>query len=447
MARVIGPRYAKSGNLHIAYQVMGDGPPDLLLVPDGIIPIELMSEQPGFARFLDRLASFSRLICFDRRGLGLSDPVTPSEPPTLEQWADDAGAVLEAVGSHRAAVVGIAEGGFLATILAASRPDRISSLVLVNATPGISSPPFSQLGSAAPALARLAESLDENWGTDTTGVALFAPSAATDPQFHAWLARAVQRAASPAVARALFAVIYYSDIRHVLPAVHVPTLVIHREGNRFLPSEHGRFLAEHIAGARYIEVPGEDHVPYLGDSDAILDEIAEFLTGVRQGPQPDRVLATLLFVDLVGSTRQAAELSDRLWRDLLERFRIAVRHELSRFKGHEVDSAGDGFLAAFDGPARAINCAQAIVTAVGTLGSGVRVGLHTGECELLRDGIGGIAVHIAARVMAEAGAGEVMVSRTVKDLVAGAGFTFADRGTRTLKGVPGEWQLYAVERR
>jgi class 3 adenylate cyclase len=439
-----GPRYAKSGAVHIAYDVMGDGPVDLLFVPDGIIPIELMTEQPLFERFLKRLASFSRLIRFDRRGIGLSDPFTDSTPPTLEQWMDDGRAVMDAAGSARAAVLGAAEGGFLATVLAASHPDRISALVLVNATPGISAPPFSELGTAPAAIAKLALSANERWGTDTSGVELFAPSSAHDERFHEWLARAGRRAASPAVARAVFRVWFYSDIRNVLPAVRVPTLVIHRAGNTYLTPEHGRFLAAQIPHARYVEVPGNDHVPYLGDSDAIIDEVEEFLTGVRHGTEANRVLVTLLFIDIVGSTEQAAALSDRFWRDLLERFRSAVRQDLARFNGREVDTAGDGFLATFDGPARAIRCGLAVVKSAESVGTSVRVGLHTGECELLGAGVAGIAVHIAARVTGEAGPGEVLVSRTVRDLVAGAGIPFVDRGTHSLKGVPGEWELYAV---
>ena len=439
-----GPRYAKNGSVHIAYDVMGDGPVDLLFIPDGIIPMELMMEQPSYARFLERFASFTRLIRFDRRGTGLSDPITESTPPTLEQWMDDGRAVMAAARSERAAVYGAAEGGFVATVLAASNPGRISSLVLVNSTPGISAPPFSELGKASAAVAKLALSANEKWGTDTSGVEYFAPSAALNAQFHEWLARSSRRAASPAVIQAIFNVLYYSDIRSILPAVRVPTLVIHRAGNRYLTPDHGRFLAKQIPNARYVEVPGDDHVPYLGDSDAIVDEIEEFLTGARHGAAVDRLLLTLLFVDIVGSTEQAAALSDRKWRDLLERFRTTVRQELTRYNGREVDTAGDGFLATFDGPARAIRCALAIVKGANSVGTNVRVGLHTGECELLDHGVAGIAVHIAARVTAEAAPGEVLVSRTVKDLVAGAGIPFVDRGTRSLKGVPGEWQLYAV---
>lgn len=444
MARVIGPRYAKSGDFHVAYEVTGTGPVDLLLVPDGMVPIELTTEEP-FAHFLHGLARFSRVICFDRRGLGLSDPVSVSTPPTLEQWMDDARAVLDAVGSSRTAAVGIAEGGFVATLLAATHPGRVSALILVNATPNISAPPFSGLGKAAEALHRLARSVDENWGSDTSGAEFFAPSAANDQRFADWLARVERRAASPAVARAVFEVMFYSDIRHILPAVRVPTLVIHRAGNRYITPDHGRYLAEQIPGARYVEVAGDDHVPYLGNTAAILDEIEEFLTGVRRGPEPDRVLATLLLVDIVGSTEHAAELRDQRWRELLERFRALVRRELARFRGREVDTAGDGFLAMFDGPARAIHCARAILTGIAALAIQVRIGIHTGECELLDRGITGIAVHTAARVMGEARPGEVLVSRTVKDLVAGAGIAFSARGTRALKGVPGEWELFAVE--
>ena len=440
-----GPRYARIGAVHIAYEVMGDGPVDVLFVPDGLVPIELMHEETSFAKFLDRLASFSRLIRFDRRGIGLSDPVSDSAPPTLEQCMDDGRTVMDAAGSKRAAVIGVAEGGFVATLLAASHPDLITALVLVNATPGISSPPFSELGKASAALAKLALSVDESWGTDTSGAEFFAPSAAHDQRFHEWLGRAERRAASPAVVRALWQVAFYSDIRKILSSVRVPTLVVHRRGNLYLTVEHGRYLAEHIPGAKYVEVTGDDHVPYLGNANEILDEIEEFITGVRQGAKPDRVLATLLFIDIVGSTERAAELYDRGWRDLLDRFRGIVRDELKRFRGHEVDTAGDGFLATFDGPARAIDCAQAIVSSVRSIGTVVRVGLHTGECELLGTGVAGIAVHTAARVMGEAVAGEVLVSRTVKDLVAGAGISFADKGKRTLKGIPGEWELYAVE--
>src|SRR5438105_1877370 len=289
MTTIAGTRYASSGDVHIAYQVRGDATLDLLLVPDGIIPMEAMTEEPSFARFLDRLASFSRLILFDRRGTGLSDPVSPT--PTLTQWVEDVHAVLGAAGSRHAALLGMAEGGFVVTQFAAAYPERTSALVLINATPGISSPPFSEFGHAADAVRRLALSVNEAWGTDTPGIESFAPTLAGDERFREWLSRAARRAASPAVARAVFNVLYYSDIRGILPGVRVPTLVVHRRGNRYLTPEHGRYLAEHIPGAKYVEVSGVDHVPYLGDADAILDEVEEFVTGMRRGTTRDRVVA------------------------------------------------------------------------------------------------------------------------------------------------------------
>ena len=319
-------KYAKSEGVHVAYQVTGDGPLDLLLVPDGIIPIEAMTEEPSFARFLERLGSFSRLIRFDRRGIGLSDPV--SAPPTLEQWMEDARAVLDAVGSERAALLGMAEGGFAVVLFAATLPERTEALVLVNATPGIYQPPLSEEGLAGGAIARLAASIDDAWGADTSGVEHFAPSIAGDQRFHDWLGRALRRAASPAVARAVWNALFYSDVRPILPAIRVPTLVLHRAGNRWLTPAHGLYLARNIPGAKYVELAGAGHPPYLGDADAILDEIEDFLTGTRRAREVDRVLATLLFADIVGSTGKAAELGDRRWRELLERFRAVVGEEL-----------------------------------------------------------------------------------------------------------------------
>lgn len=435
-------RYAKGGDLHLAYEVAGEGAVDLLLVPDGIVPIEAMDAEPSYAAFLERLASYSRLIRFDRRGIGLSDPVTT--PPTLEQWADDARIVLDAVGSERAALLGIAEGGFVATFFAASLPERTAALVLVNATPGLRVIP--EPGAAAASIERLQLSVDEGWGTDTSGASDFAPSRAADPTFHAWLAAAHRQAASPAMASVMWDVLHYSDIRDVLPAVRVPALVVHRAGNRWLRPENGRYLAEHIPGARYVEVPGDDHPPYLGDSEAVLGEIEEFLTGARRPPEPARVLAAVVFIDIVGSTELAANLGDTRWRALLEEFRAIVRAELARYSGQERDTAGDGFLVTFDGPARAVSCATAALDAVRPLELELRAGVHVGECELVSDGIAGIAVHIAARITAEADPGEVLVSRTVPDLVAGSGLVFAGRGVRELRGVPGAWELYAVAR-
>ena len=449
-----GIKYATADGVHIAYQVRGDGPIDLVLAPDGIIPIEAMGEERRLARFLDRLASFSRLICFDRRGIGSSDPVTPATPLTLEQWADDALAVTEAVGASRPVVLGIAEGGFVATLLAATHPDRVGALVLVNATPGIGSDPFADEGEAGHFIAELAKTVDEGWGDDQrvvdgislgTGAAVFAPSAAGEADFVDWLGRTYRRAASPAVARAIFNGAYLSDIRPILSTVGVPTLVLHRAGNRWFTPAHGRYLAEHIPGARYVEVPGVDHLPYLGDVEALVGEIEEFLTGARRAWAADRVLATVLFTDIVASTDEAVRRGDRGWHELLDRHDEMVRHQLDRFRGREVNTTGDGFLATFDGPARAINCAVAIAEGARRLGVEVRAGLHAGECEVRGDDIAGIAVHIGQRVAATARPGEVLVTSTVKDLVVGSGIEFDDRGDHELKGVPGTWRLHAVK--
>lgn len=438
-------RYARSGDVHIAYQATGEGPLDLLLVPDGMIPVEAMLEEPSFDGFIRRLNRFSRVIRFDRRGMGLSDPVPPSSHPTLEQWMEDAEAVLDAAGSPRAALLGMAEGGFVVSLLAATRPQRVAALVLVNATPGFTAEPFRRWGLAAGAIDRLSGTVETEWGEVDFGIPMFAPSAVDDVRYREWLKRAVRRSLSPAMATALFDAMFRSDIRNVLPAIRVPTLVIHRSGNRYLDPAHGRYLAEHIPGARYVEVEGSDHVPYLGDAEPILDAIEEFLTGSRRKPEADRVLATVLFTDIVGSTEKAARLGDERWRKLLLAHHEMARRELETFSGRLVDTAGDGLFAAFDGPARAVRCACALVDAVRRLGVEIRAGIHTGECELLGERLGGIAVHIGARIAALSQPGEVLVSSTVKDLVAGSGIRFVDRGMQRLKGVPDEWRIYAVE--
>ncbi len=436
--------YARSGDVHIAYQVTGEGPLDLLLVPDGSIPIEAMLEEPSFARFINRLGCFCRVIRFDRRGMGLSDPVSSSNPPTLEQWMGDAEAVLDAVGSERTALLGMAEGGFVVSLLAATRPQRVAALVLVNATPGFTSEPFRQWGLAAGALDRLRGEIDTAWVQVEWGIPLFAPSATGDARYREWLRRAMRRSLSPATAKALFEVLFYSDIRDVLPAIRVPTLVIHRRENHYVEPEHGRYLAEHVSGARYVEVEGEDHVPYLGDPSPILEEIEEFLTGSRRKPEANRLLATVLFTDIVGSTEKAAQLGDKRWRELLLRYHEFCRGDLESFGGRLLDTAGDGLFAAFDGPARAVRCACAMIGTVRRLGIELRAGVHTGECELLGDKLAGIAVHICARIATLSQPSEVLVSSTVKDLVAGSGIRFVDRGTHQLKGVPEEWRIFAV---
>jgi len=445
MASEATTRYARSGDVHIAYQVTGEGPLDLLLVPDGAIPIEAMPEEPSFDRFIGRLGRFCRVIRFDRRGMGLSDPVTSLSPATLEQWMEDGESVLDAVGSKRSALLGMAEGGFVVSLLAASRPQRVAALALVNATPGFTAQPFRRWGLAAGAIERLSGTVETEWGEVEFGIPMFAPSAVTDARYREWLKRAYRRSLSPAMARALFDVLFYSDIRDVLPAIRVPTLVIHRRGNRYLEPEHGRYLAEHIPGARYVEVEGDDHVPYLGDPSPILEEVEKFLTGRRRRPEGDRVLATVLFTDIVGSTEKAATLGDERWRELLLTHHDLVRRELEAFGGRLIDMAGDGLFAAFEGPARAVRCAWAMVGAVRRLGIEIRAGVHTGECEVLGDKLGGIAIHIGARIAALSRPGEILVSSTVKDLVAGSGIRFVDRGTHRLKGVPEEWRIFAVD--
>jgi pimeloyl-ACP methyl ester carboxylesterase len=434
-------RYAKSGEVHIAYQVTGTGPLDLVFVPGGFTHIEYLLEEPSFARFCQRLASFSRLIRFDKRGTGLSDRA--SGIPTLEQRMDDVRAVMDAVGSERAALLGVSEGGPMSMLFAATYPARTSALVLQGAFAKLVSDAEYPWGLEPEIFRGFADLVEYRWG-EGDSLAMFAPSVEDDERFKRWWGRIERLGASPGAALTLAQMAAEIDVRNLLPAIRVPTLILHRTGDKFVQAGGARYMADRIPGAKLVELPG-DHLPFVGDQDSILDEIEQFLTGVRHRPEPDRLLATVFFVDIVGSTEQAAELGDRRWRDLLEAFYRLVRAELERFRGHEANVAGDGFFATFDGPARAIRCAGAIRDAVKNLGIAVRAGLHTGECEVIGDGFGGIAVHIGARVAAKAGAGEVVVSSTVKDLVAGSGLRFADRGAHTLKGIPGEWRLFAVE--
>jgi class 3 adenylate cyclase len=434
-------RYAKSGDVNIAYQVVGDGPLDLVLVPGFVSHLDLDWEEPRYAHFLRRLASFSRLIMFDKRGTGLSD--RPGGLPDLETRMDDVRAVMDAVGSERAAVFGYSEGGPMCVLFAATYPERTAALVLYGSYAKRRDPdedyPWAATWEERQAYADVVE---RDWGRETD-LGTMAPNA--DEALVRWWHARARASASPGAAKALILMNSQIDVRDVLPAVQAPTLVMHRGGDRDSQREEGRYVADRIADARFVELEGEDHVPFI-NPDQIVDEVEEFLTGVRRGPEPDRVLATVLFTDVVGSTERATELGDRRWRELLERHHAVVRRELSRFQGREVETAGDGFLATFDGPARAIRCARAIGGALGQLGLDVRAGLHTGECELLGGKVAGVAVHTGARVAAHAGAGEVLVSQTVKDLVAGSGIDFEDRGVHELKGIPGEWRLYAVAR-
>jgi class 3 adenylate cyclase len=434
-------RYAKSGDLNIAYQVVGEGPLDLVYVAGWISNVELAWEEPTYARFLRRLASFSRLITFDKRGTGLSDPVPLDELPTLETRMDDLRAVLDAVGSERAALFGHSEGGNMSVLFAAAHPERTVALVTFGIFAKRSWSPDYPWAPTPETRRQTIEQLERDWGADMD-LGELAPSA--DGAFKRRLATYLRRSASPGAAVALLRMNTDIDTRPVLPTIRVPTLVLHRAGDLDSHIDEGRWIASQIPGARFVELPGVDHLPWVGDQDAVLDEVQEFLTGVRAPVEPDRVLATVLFTDIVGSTERAAEIGDRNWRDLLEGHHAVVRRELDRHQGHEIDTAGDGFLATFDGPARAIRCARAVAASLAELGLDVRAGVHTGECELVGEKVAGVAVHTGARVAGLAAPGEVLVSQTVKDLVAGSGIRFEDRGAHVLKGVPGEWRLYAV---
>jgi pimeloyl-ACP methyl ester carboxylesterase len=436
-------RYVASGDLHIAYQVFGAGSVDLVFVAEFWNSIEVMWEQSEFRRFLDRLGSFARVICFDQRGTGSSDPVSLSQLPTLEQWADDVLAIMEAVGSTKAALLGSGGGGAMSMLFAATHPDLTHALILLNSTARFTQAPDYPIGASPEFEERIVRELRFGWGR---GVLLetVGPTVAGDPEFRAWWARYQRIGSSPGTIIAMRRMLQQLDVRHVLPSIRVPTLILHRRDNRLVDVAHGRYLAAHIPGARIAEMEGDDYFPFVGDSDAIVDEVEEFLTGFRRTFGHDRMLATIMVTDIVGSTEKAVALGDHEWRRLLERHHAVVRHELERFRGREVDTAGDGFLATFDGPARAVRCACAIRDAVRPLGLEVRAGLHTGEVELQGDQIRGIAVHIGSRVAGEAGPGEVVVSSTVKDLVAGSGIDFGDRGMHALKGVPDERRLFSV---
>ncbi|HEV7483834.1 MAG TPA: adenylate/guanylate cyclase domain-containing protein [Solirubrobacterales bacterium] len=435
-------KYATSGDAHIAYQVFGEGDLDLVLVPGFTTHVELIWEHELTARFQEGLASFARVITFDRRGSGLSDPV--ADAPTLEQRMDDVRAVMDAAGSERAALVGISEGVPMSILFAATYPQRVRALVC---TGGMARTTYAEdypWGTPAQALVESGlELILPNWG-DGSLIEVAMPSQADNPESRAVYGRLERSTASPGMLTALFQMFLDLDVRDVVPSVHVPALVLHHSGDRLVDVRHGRWLAERMPNARMVEFEGEDHGFWAQGTEEWLGEVQEFLTGARAEAEPDRVLATVLFTDIVDSTHTAADLGDRRWRELLERHQRAVREALGRFDGREVKSTGDGFLATFDGPARAIHCATAILESAEAAGIRVRAGLHTGECEVMGNDIGGIAVHIAARVSAHADAQELLVSRTVKDLVAGSGIEFTDREAHELKGVPDLWQLYAV---
>ena len=424
--------------------MVGDGDLDLVYVPGLVSHLELFWEEPAYSRFLHRLASFSRLILMDRLGTGLSDRLPVGEASTYEQRMDDIRAVMDAVGSERAALLGWSEGAPLCATFAATYPQRTVALVMYGGMPRFVRAEDYPFGMPLEEVNAWLEMMPSMWGQDEELLRLWAPNVADQPGPRRWFARFGRMAVSPGGAVALFSMVRDLDVRDVLPAIRVPTLLVHRTGDDLVRIEHSRYMADRIPDAKLVELPGEDHLWWFGDQDAIVDEVQEFLTGVRPAPEADRVLATVMFTDIVGSTRRAAELGDRRWRELLEGHEAVVRRELARHRGTEVKTTGDGFLATFDGPARGIRCARSIAEGVRQLGIEIRAGLHTGECELRNGDVGGIAVHTGARVSARAEPGEVLVSSTVRDLVAGSGIEFEDRGSHELKGVPGEWRLYAV---
>jgi pimeloyl-ACP methyl ester carboxylesterase/class 3 adenylate cyclase len=437
-------KYAQSGDLSIAYQVIGGGPLDLVHIPGVLSHLDLAWDNPKYRRFMERLSGFGRVLVYDKRGCGLSDPVT--DPPTVEERIDDTRAVMDAEGVERAAVFGCSEGASLAAFFAAAHPDRVSHAILYGSfarlLPDPPDYPWSllEIQDADQAQELLRQTM-RSWGEGAM-LLLLAPSLlGTEEQ--GWWGRYERGAMSPRSLETLMLANLELDLREILPVISVPTLVMHRDGDT-IPIGGGRYVAGHIPGAKFIELKGDDHWPWVGDPDEVCDHVEEFLTGHRSVPEPDRVLATVMFTDIVGSTERASEIGDRRWRQLLDAHERLTRGELDRHQGQEVKTTGDGVLATFDGPARAIRCATELAAATDRLGLPVRVGLHTGECELRDSDVGGIAVHIGARVMAQAGPSEVLVSRTVKDLTAGSDIVFEDRGAHELKGVPGEWELFAV---
>jgi pimeloyl-ACP methyl ester carboxylesterase len=437
--------FARSGDVHIAYRVVGDGPIDLVYVQGAATHLDAYWELPAYRHYCERLAEFSRLILFDKRGMGMSDRVPGAVP--LDVRMDDIRAVMDAVGSDSAALLGESEGGPLSMLFAAAHPERTRALVLQGAEVREQTDDDWPWGeSTREDFEAYMAKISDVWGQGNV-IKVMAPSVVSDPAlpaYQAWMAKVQRNAATPASWAAFAAMAFEIDVREVVPTIHVPALIIHAADDQICHVENARWLAANLPGAKYVEMPHGDHVPWF-EPEATLAEIREFLTGSREAEEPDRVLATVVFTDIVGSTELATRLGDRRWRDVLDSHNAIVRAELARYRGREVDTAGDGFLAVFDGPARAIRAARAIVEAVQRVGVRVRAGVHTGEIEQLSDGgIRGIAVHIGARVAAAADADEVLVSSSVRDLVAGSGFTFEDRGMHVLKGVAEERRLYAV---
>ena len=437
-------RYAKTvDGVHIAYRVVGSGPIDLVWAPGTVSHVELYWEEPGLVRFIGRLASFSRLIVFDKRGTGMSDHAT--EAATLEERMDDIRAVMDACDSERAVLYGVSEGAPMCALFAATYPERTVGVVLCGGyAKGLPSEDYPWVPTREEQLADIALA-EETWGTWADEELLdFAPSMVGDARFFDWLRKLFRIGASPGAERALELMNMEVDISNVLPVIRVPALVLHRTGDRICHVEEGRYIAERIPGARFVELPGDDHIPWVGDSGSIVRQIETFATQSWREVEPDRVLATVMFTDIVGSTSKTAELGDRGWKDLLGEHHARVRSQLSRFRGIEMDTAGDGFFAVFDGPARAINCAKSIHRTLAEVGLEARIGMHCGECERIDGKVGGLAVVVGSRIASMAGPGDVLVSQTVKDLTAGSGLTFEDKGEHELKGVPDRWHVYRV---
>jgi class 3 adenylate cyclase len=438
-------RYARSNGGYVGYQVLGEGPRDLLFVANWGSNLDAMWEEPSLAYYFHRLGRIGRVICFDKRGSGISDPVPLASLPTLEEWMDDARVVLDAVDSEQAAIIGDTEGGPMAMLLAATWPARVSALVLVNSFARWRRARDYPIGMPEATVEKLVSRYEQHWGQNADMLGLTAPTLAGDPRMREWFIRYQRLSMPPGASTRMYRWVTQLDVRSILLAISVPTLVLHRAENQHYRVAYGRYLAEHIPGARYVELPGADCFPFhTSQCDAVLDEIHEFLTGVREAPASDRELATVLFTDIVGSTDLAARIGDARWLELRAAHDDLVRRSLFAYQGREVATTGDGFLATFDGPARAVHCAVRIRDAVRTLGLEIRAGLHTGEIERRDRDVGGLGVHVAARVMGSAQPGEVLVSGTVADLVIGSGIGFRERPPAQLKGVPGTWRMLEV---
>jgi pimeloyl-ACP methyl ester carboxylesterase/class 3 adenylate cyclase len=434
-------QYTKSSESSIAYQVLGDGPPDLVYAHGWLSHIEYAWENPDYARFLNRLASFARLIRFDRRGMGLSDREVGSL--TLEQRVDDIRAVMDAVNSQKATILGVSEGGYMSVMFAATYPERVAGLVLCGAFAKGSWAPDYPWAPTSEQREEYICDLERNWG-GPFDLEHSAPSVAKDAAARSWLGAYLRYSAGLSAAKALSRINHSVDVRKILPAVSVPTLVLHRIGDQWHALAEGQYLAKHIPGAKLVELPGDDHIPWWGDQNRLIGEIQEFITGARVSAPTERVLLTIVVTDIVGSTEKAVVMGDSKWKDLLHAHDAAVRRELKNFEGQEINTTGDGFVLAFTGPTRAIQCTKAIRQNLASLGVGLRAGLHTGECEWRGEDLSGLAVNIASRISNQASSNDILVSNTVKDLVVGSGIKFDERGPRSLKGIPGEWPLFSV---